>query len=261
MDIEDPGEFNAAMLSLYRMPSVAGLMLQKGKQTLANHMPFSDQRNAQLAELIATMCEGYSDVNRRLRQVLITYDAGSLLITIRKDTQLAVLMTSKGDIDGISKFASLFMLENPSNFIPENPVAVVTPVQAAPVQVASGLPVSVKTAAVGRYPMHEGAASEAVVQQAVVEAASQGVSRWPEIRIVIDNVLGKVMGRAQITNMVERVCQEKGIGDPTQLPLPHAIKLAFAVLEEIPNRNKKASLISEMQHVFEDKNIASPAWS
>jgi hypothetical protein len=261
MDIEDPGEFNAAMLNLYRMPSVAGLLLQKGKQTLANHMPFSDLRNAQLAELIATMCEGYSDVNRRLRQVLITYDAGSLLITIRKDTQLAVLMTSKGDIDGISKFASLFMLENPSNFTPENPVAVVTPVQAAPIHGASVVPVSVKTAAAGRYSMHEVVSSEAGVQRAVDEAAAQEVSRWPEIRIVIDNVLGKVMGRAQITRMVERVCQEKGIGDPTQLPLRHAIKLAFAVLEEIPNRNKRASLISEMQHIFEDKNLGSPAWS
>jgi hypothetical protein len=261
MDIEDPGEFNAAMLNLYRMPSVAGLMLQKGKQTLANHMPFSDQRNAQLAELIATMCEGYSDVKRRLKQVLITYDAGSLLITSRKDTQLAILVTSTGDIDRISKFASLFLLENPSNFAPENPVAVVTPVQAAPVQAASAPPVSVNTAAVGRYTTHEVASSEVVVQQAVVAAAAQEVSRWPEIRIVIDNVLGKVMGRAQITRMMERVCQEKGIGDPTQLPLPHATKLAFAVLEEIPNRNKRASLISEMQHIFEDKNIVSPAWS
>jgi hypothetical protein len=109
--------------------------------------------------------------------------------------------------------------------------------------------------------MHEVVSSEAGVQRAVDEAAAQEVSRWPEIRIVIDNVLGKVMGRAQITRMVERVCQEKGIGDPTQLPLRHAIKLAFAVLEEIPNRNKRASLISEMQHIFEDKNLGSPAWS
>jgi hypothetical protein len=119
---------------------------------------------------------------------------------------------------------------------------------------------------VGRYPLHEVAASEPVVQQVVaqqvvVEAAPKEVSRWPEIRVVIDNVLGKVMGRAQISNMIERVSTEKGIADPTQLPLPHAIKLAFAVLEEIPNRNKKASLISEMQHIFEDKKIGSPSWS
>ena len=266
MDIEEPSEFNAAMLNLYRMTSVAGLLLQKGKQTLANHMPFSDQRNTQLAELIATMSEGYLSVKRRLRQVLVTYDAGSLLIIIHKDAQLAILMTSKGDIDGISKFASLFMLENSSKFVVDQPVKVVIPVQmaplqAVPVEVASVLPVSVKTAAVGRYPMHEVAVSEPVVQQAVAEAAPREVSRWPEIREIIDNVLGKVIGRAQINNMVERVCQEKGIADAAQLPLPHAIKLAFAVLEEIPNRNKKASLISEMQHIFEDKKIGSPTWS
>lgn len=251
MDIDAPSEFNAAMLNLYRMTSVAGLLLQRGKHTLANHMPFSDQRNSQLAELIATMSEGYVSVKRRLRQVLITYDAGSLLIIIHKDAQLAILLTAKGDIDGISKAASLFMLENASKFIVE-PVAVI-----APVQVAAVIPVPMQA------PAHfiEPAVVKEPVKVVVVEEAPQEISRWPEIRIVIDNVLGKVMGRAQITNMVERVSGEKGIADPTQLPLPQAIKLAFAVLEEIPNRNKKASLISEMQHIFEEKNIASSTWS
>lgn len=254
MDIEEPSEFNAAMLNLYRMTSVAGLLLQRGKNTLANHMPFSDQRNTQLAELIAAMSEGYMSVKRRLRQVLITYDGGSLLIIIHKDAQLAILMTSKGDIDGISKFASLFMLENASKFIVDEPVQV-----RAPVQVAAVIPVAMKAPVEFAEP--EVVVVKEPVKAAVVEAAPQEVSRWPEIRIVIDNVLGKVMGRAQINNMVDRVCLEKRITDPTQLLLPQAIKLAFAVLEEIPNRNKKASLISEMQHIFEDKNLGSPTWS
>lgn len=254
MDIEAPSEFNAAMLNLYRMTSVAGLLLQRGKHTLANHMPFSDQRNAQLAELIATMSEGYVSVKRRLRQVLITYDGGSLLIIIHKDAQLAILMTSKGDIDGISKFASLFMLENASKFIVEEPARVT-----APVQVAAVIPVAMQAPA--QFAEPEVVVVKEPVKEVVVEVAPQEVSRWPEIRIVIDNVLGKVMGRAQINNMVERVCQERSVIDPTQLPLPQAIKLAFAVLEEIPNRNKKASLISEMQHIFEDKKIGSPTWS
>jgi len=254
MDIEEPSEFNAAMLNLYRMTSVAGLLLQRGKHTLANHMPFSDQRNTQLAELIATMSEGYVSVKRRLRQVLITYDGGSLLIIIHKDAQLAILMTAKGDIDGISKFASLFMLENASKFIVDEPVQVRTPMP-----VAAVIPVAMKAPVEAAQP--EVVVVKEPVKAAVVETAPQEVSRWPDIRIVIDNVLGKVMGRAQISNMVDRVCQEKRIADPTQLPLPQAIKLAFAVLEEIPNRNKKASLISEMQHIFEEKNLGSPTWS
>ncbi|CAN5914366.1 hypothetical protein BH11VER1_BH11VER1_25940 [soil metagenome] len=249
MDIEAPSEFNAAMLNLYRMTSVAGLLLQRGKNTLANHMPFSDQRNSQLAELIATMSEGYVSVKRRLRQVLITYDGGSLLIIIHKDVQLAILMTSKGDIDGISKYASLFMLENAAKFIADQPVEV-----KAPVQVAAVIPVVVQA------PEPVVVAVKEPVREVVVEVPKE-VSRWPEIRIVIDNVLGKVMGRAQITNMVERVSLEKGIADLTQLALPQAIKLAFAVLEEIPNRNKKASLISEMQHIFEEKNLGTPSWT
>ncbi len=254
MDIEAPSEFNAAMLNLYRMTSVTGLLLQREKITLANHMPFSDQRNSQLAELITTMSEGYVTVKRRLRQVLITYDGGSLLIIIHKDAQLAILMTSKGDIDGISKYASLFMLENVSKFIVEQPVPV-----REPVQVAAVIPVAAQAPA--QAPEPEVVVVKEPVKEVVVVEAPKEVSRWPEIRIVIDNVLGKVMGRAQITNMVERVSLEKGIADPAQLALPLAIKLAFAVLEEIPNRNKKASLISEMQHIFEEKNLGTPTWS
>ncbi len=240
MAVAETQDFNTATLSLYRINGVAGLLLQKGRNMLANHMPFSDQRSAELGEHISKMCAGYTTVQRRLRQVLVAYDAGSLLIVSHQDVQLVLLLTARVELDVVTSAASVFVAEHADRFV-------FIPAERQTNQIRD--PLAPKEMVVtGSVAASNGARLR-------VEQGQPEISRWLDIRKALEGVLGKVMGRAQVSNLIERVCKARENPDPFQLSLEEAREVAFAVLEQIPNRSKRASLSSEIEQAFEKLKI------
>jgi hypothetical protein len=242
MAADEEKDFNTETLNLYRISGVAGLLLQKGENIMANHMPFSDQRATQLGELVRKMTQGYTTVQRNIKQVLLKYDSGALLIVNQADTQLALLLTARVDIDVISNAASVFMAEHAQRLMTASATKAR---QSNRVQDQNGPREMVVT---GSKAASNGA-------KLLVEAPKPEISRWPEIRRELENLLGKVMGRAQVNKLVERVCIEKKIADPFQLTVVKAKELAMSVLEEIPNRSKRAALSTELKQTFEELNL------
>lgn len=239
MDVGDDKDFHTETLSLYRINGVAGLLLLKGRNMLANHMPFSDQRTVQLGDHIRKMTEGYTSVGRSMRQMLVMYDAGALLIISHSDSLLALLLTGRAELDVVSNAATVFMAEHRERLL----------LVSAEKQKNSNL---IQDPLAPREVVVTGSRSASA---RMVENTKPEISRWPEIRKHLEGILGKAMGRAQINNLISRVSTQEGVEDPFQLSGEKARKLAMQVLDQIPNRSRRASLVSELESIFQENNL------
>ncbi len=235
-------DFNTATLGLYRISGVAGVLLQKGGNLLANHMPFPDIRTAELGEHVAQMTQGYAAVKRRMRQVLISYDSGSLLIVMQQDAQLALLLNARADLTRVANAAGVFLTDHAealADASAEKQSKLFRDPNAPREMVVTG-----------------SLAASNGARLRTAEAATPEISRWPDVRKLLEKVLGKVMGRAQVNTMITRVCQEKhGSSDAFQLSLADSKELARTVMNQVPNRSKRASLLSELEQIFVEANL------
>ena len=73
------------------------------------------------------------------------------------------------------------------------------------------------------------------------------VNNWGGVRKLIENVLGKVMGRAQAANLIDRTLTDREVVDPYRLNSDEVLKLAVAVIEQIPNTGKRRQLLQELE--------------
>ena len=71
----------------------------------------------------------------------------------------------------------------------------------------------------------------------------------------IENILGKVMGRAQLTMMIDRVLAKRGTPDPYRLSPAETRKFAVELIEQVPNKAKRQSLMSELEAVLADHKL------
>lgn len=233
-------DFGTAALGLYRISGVAGVLLQKGDNQLASHMPFPDMRTLELGEHVTQMCQGYATVKRRMRQVLISYDSGLLLVVMQQGVQLILLLTSRADLTTISHAATVFLSDH----------AGVLSGASAEKQAQS-----FRDPDAPREMVVTGSLAASRGARLLAEASTPEISRWPDVRQVVEKVLGKVMGRAQVNSLINRVCQEKHGGDAFQLSLTESKTLAREVLSQVPNRAKRASLLSELEQILEESGL------
>lgn len=222
----------AATASLQRLDGVAGVLLFKGANVIHKQMPFSEARTAELREALAEMLNGYREVRRKIRLVCLEFDAGLLLILVQNEAALVFLLTAQADMDLVAS-AGLVLLEDHAPLIEASP------------STAVALPVT-----------HDGV-EELVVSsprrlQAITEKAAPVVNHWGAVRKALEGVLGKVMGRAQAVNLVDRELVAQGVDDPWRLSLVQIEKLTQNVLDHIPNSAKRRQLGTELRATLEE---------
>jgi hypothetical protein len=81
------------------------------------------------------------------------------------------------------------------------------------------------------------------------------VNNWGQIRKQLEGILGKVMGRAQLSMMIDRTLVKRGTPDPYSLPGTEVRKLAVALVEQVPNNTKRKALMSELETVLADHRL------
>jgi hypothetical protein len=89
----------------------------------------------------------------------------------------------------------------------------------------------------------------------LTEKAGSTVNQWGAVRQCVESVLGKVMGRAQATNLIQRAITEAQIADPYRLNAAAVRKLAVSVIEHVPNTSKRRQLLVELDAAIEHLNI------
>jgi hypothetical protein len=245
----DSSDLSAATLHLYRITGVVGLLLMKSGNPLANHMPFADVRTNELGAYVSQMTAGYDQVKRRVRQVLMAFDSGTLLIVMKEQIQLALMLTPQADLDKASLAAGAFLTDYAAQLDaaaptaklekekePEKPRPVVVKPESGPVMV----PVAV-------------AVDEPVREKALIAEPLHDV--WPKVTAILETILGKVMGHAQAVRLISRMSEAKHGKDVSVINLTDARALARAVLEQVPNKAKRDALLSELEHTLAEAKL------
>jgi hypothetical protein len=231
-----PNSLIAAAASLQRLDGVAGVILFKGKNTVHKQMPFSDGRALELQTIISQMVEGYRQVRRKMRQVFLEFDGGTLLILVQDEATLVLLLTSRADADLVASAAGVLLSDHASLL-----AQLSAEESSVPSKTADGIEELVVT-------------SPRRLQE-MSEKAEPVVNNWGQIRKVIEGILGKVMGRAQVSNLIDRTLQDTQVADPYRLSAAQVRKLAVSVIEHIPNTSKRRQLLTELESQLEDMNL------
>lgn len=231
-----PNTLIAAAASLQRLDGVAGVILFKGRNTVHKQMPFSDGRSLDLQETIGQMLDGYRQVRRKMRQIYLEFDGGTLLIVVQEESVLVLLLTSRADADLVGSAAGVLMNDHALQLAQLSVEA-----SAVPSKTADGIEELVVT-------------SPRRIQE-MSEKAEPVVNNWGQVRKMIEGILGKVMGRAQVTNFIDRTMEETQVGDPYRLNAAQVRKLAVSVIEHIPNTSKRRQLLTELESQLADMNL------
>lgn len=218
----------AAAASLQRLEGVAGVILFKGRNTVHKQMPFSDGRALDLQETISQMVDGYRQVRRKMRQLYLEFDGGTLLIIIQDESVLVMLLTARADADLVASAASVLMSDH---------ALMLT-------QLSSDTPTTPAKTSDG---IEELVVTSPLRIQEMNEKAEPLVNNWGQVRKVVESLLGKVMGRAQVGNLIDRTLEKRGTPDPYRLPVSEVRKLAITLIEYVPNTTKRQALLSELE--------------
>jgi len=217
----------AAVAALQRLDGVAGVMLFKGRNTVHRQMPFSEGRALDLTDTLSQMLDGYRQVRRKIRQVYLEFDGGVLLVLVLEETVLVFLLTGRADADLAASAATVLLNDH------------------------SALLAGLSSEPGASATRNEDGIEELVVTsprrlQEMTDKAEVVVNNWGQVRKVIEGILGKVMGRAQVANLIDRTLQESSTTDPYRLNPNQVRKLAISVIEHIPNVSKKRQLLTEL---------------
>lgn len=218
----------AGAAALQRLDGVAGVMLFKGRNILHRQVPFSDGRAMELLGVIEQMMEGYFQVRRKIRQIYLKFDGGTLLLSVQGETILLFVLTGKADPDLVASAGSVLM----------NDHAIVL----AAVSKEPGIPASTADDGVEELVVTHPRRLEEITSKAGVV-----VGNWGGVRKLVESVLGKVMGRAQAANLIERTLRERQVADPYRLDTEEVRQVAVAVIEQIPNTGKRRQLLQELE--------------
>jgi hypothetical protein len=226
----------AAVGSLQRLEGVAGVMLFKGENTVHKQMPFSDGRALDLREIVGQMLDGYRQVRRKMRQIYLEFDSGILLLLIQGDSALVLILTARADSDLVSSAGTALLNDH--------------------ALILNDLP-SHAGASVSR---NEDGIEELIVTspkriQEMTEKAEPVASNWGQVRKLIESILGKVMGRAQLSMMIDRTLVKRGTPDPYSLSATEVRKLAVALIDQVPNSTKRQALMSELENLLDQHQI------
>jgi|JI6StandDraft_1071083.scaffolds.fasta_scaffold00445_15 hypothetical protein len=231
-----PNTLIAAAAALQRLDGVAGVILFKGKNTVHKQMPFSDGRALDLQTTIGQMMDGYRQVRRKMRQVYLEFDGGTLLILVQEEAMLVLLLTARADADLVASAAGVLLNDHALLL-----AQLSADESAAPAKTADGIEELVVT-------------SPRRLQE-MSEKAEPVVNNWGQIRKLIEGILGKVMGRAQASNLIDRTLEDTQVGDPYRLNATQVRKLAVSVIDHIPNTTKRRQLLTELESQLEDMNL------
>lgn len=226
----------AAVAALQRLEGVAGVMLFKGRNTVHKQMPFSDGRALDLREIVGQMLDGYRQVRRKMRQVYLEFDGGVLLLLIHEESTLVLLLTARADADLVASAGTVLMNDHAPML-----AELTTDVGASVSRAADGIEELIVT-------------SPRRIQE-MTEKAEPVVNNWGQVRKLLEGILGKVMGRAQLSMMIDRTLTKRGTPDPYSMPASEVRKLAVALIDQVPNTTKRQALMSELETVLAEHHI------
>lgn len=213
----------SAAAALQRLDGVAGILLFKGNHTIHRQMPFAEARAEDLRARLEEMLAGYRQVRRRMRQIYLEFDGGVLLILAHEEITLVFFLTARADPDLAASAGSVLLSDH---------AAALAAASSEAKPPSTGIEELIVTS------------SRALTQ--ITDKAEPVVNQWSSVRKTVEGILGKVMGRGQASNLIDRTLEASQTQDPYRLPPGEVKKLAVSVIGNVPNTAKRRQLLTEL---------------
>jgi hypothetical protein len=225
----------SAIAAMQRLDGVAGILLFKGKNAIHKQMPFTDGRTFDLMDTLGDMLDGYQQVRRRIRSVYFQFDGGVLLVLVQEQAALVFFLMNRADVDLVAGAGAGLLRDFAVYLAGASDVA--QPIsQTAP-------------------EVEELVVTRARTVQAMADKVEPTASNWGAVRAVVERTLGKVMGRAQASNLIARTITDSKIDDPYRLPRADVLKLAISCIEHVPNMSKRRQLLMELEQDLAEQKL------
>lgn len=225
----------SAIAAMQRLDGVAGILLFKGKNAIHKQMPFTDGRTFDLMDTLGDMLDGYQQVRRRIRSVYFQFDGGVLLVLVQEQSALVFFLMSRADVDLVAG-AGAGLLRDFAVFL-------------------AGASDQARPASQSAPEVEELVVTRARTVQAMADKVEPTASNWGAVRAVVERTLGKVMGRAQASNLIARTITDSKIDDPYRLSRADVLKLAVSCIEHVPNVSKRRQLLMELEHDLAEQKL------
>ena len=219
-----------AAMALHRLTGVTGLLLLKGTSLVASNVPFPESRTEALVAAVQRLADGYRQVKREVSLVWLEFQHVRVALVQKQEACLVLLLSSKADTDTVLGAASVFLAEHAE-------------------RISQLSPEPVKPSADG---VEELIVTKARATEVLIEKAEATINVWPAARKGIERLLGKVMGRAQAVNLIDRSIAASGVSDPYRMTREQLRALGSRILQQVPNVARQRALEAELNALWEE---------
>jgi hypothetical protein len=94
---------------LQRMLGLAGLALVRGKHIIYSFTPFAEQRTQAIVDVFARMLDGYRQVGRQTKRLMLRFDGGTFLLVTHKDHSVILIMSMHADAELMTSSALILL--------------------------------------------------------------------------------------------------------------------------------------------------------
>lgn len=159
-----------------------------------------------------------------MRTSYLEFDGGVLLIVAGDEVSLVFFLTAKADPDLATSAGSVLLSDH-----------------AAALAAASS---EAKPASTGIEELFVTSPKNLTQMSDKTESVA---NQWGRVRKAVEGILGKVMGRSQASNLMDRTLEASQTKDAYRLPAAEVKKLAASILEHVPNTAKRRQLLPELE--------------
>jgi len=161
---------------------------------------------------------GYQQVRRRIWSVYFQFDGGVLLVLVQGHSALVFFLMGCADVDWFAGAGAGLLRDFAVYLASESGQAKLI------AQTADGVEEMIVT--------------RSRTVQAITANSEPMANNWGAVRGVVKRTLGKVMGRAQASNLIARTVTDSKIDDPYRLPQTAVRKLAMSCIEHVSKRRQ-----------------------
>jgi hypothetical protein len=187
-----------------------------GRAVLRHDLPYSDDRIKDFTARLDHLVASYEGVGRSVWQVCAAFEKYWLLILCRGEMRLTLLLTPEADTATIASRGTYLLMQ-------------VEPPRPA-------IPAAIEPSAPTLEPVATSNGKHPPLARSRVEAG-------------LTSLLVRVIGSAQAMRLIAREVKAMSLGE--FLSESEARRLGEAVLDYVPNRSKRAALLSEFLHTLE----------
>lgn len=203
-------QLDAALNNIWQMRGVTGLALYWEGQTLFRQFPkeAGPEAGKSAGQHIMQMASTLASDGHRRQQIYFGYAGGGLLIINHENATLMLLLKDEEVLGYLSKIALAFLKEH------------LQEIQGANSLQMGGAP----------------------------EPAAAAIStEWPAYLDSLARILSKVLGNTQASYLIKRILSQEGLTDAVNVPKDRYLDFGIKVVNEVPSRGKRSSLVDEVK--------------